>query len=257
VTFNRTVGKLALPTTDANESTLASLDPAQDILLELFKAAINEDLGPAWDDASTGTTLEGRCPVETIEPFEPTLEFMQQVKVTFPALFVFPMGEPTGREFSLNLSEMTQQWGVDYILGPFKIEDVRKLGGALRVVQKIISEICRVGSHPAYGLDANEVQANQVIVGEGEGTCGFKSFRYVGSTPPGQASFGEGAPTYWATRIVCESTELGDYTDSTIGTTHSGLRFFAGTGTGVPEDDGTGDDDNGIIEEQFERVWPV
>lgn len=254
--LNRTVGNLVLPTTDTDASTLAALEPGLDILVDLLKTAINNDLEPAWTDAALGTPLEGRAPVQTALPFEPTLPLMREVKVDFPALFVFPLEDPTVEKHTMRIDRITQRWGIDYILGPLKLEDYRKIGGSLRVVQKLVMAICKIGGHPAYAMDDNDVQAQQVLIGEGAGTCGFERFRFVSATPPGQASFGEGQPTYWATRITCEGAELCERT-AAIGVVHTGGRFYMGTGTGVPEDDGTGEDDNGIIEEQIQATTSV
>lgn len=150
---------------------------------------------------------------------------------------------------------LVQRWAIEYVMGPLTTEEVRKIGGSLRYVQKIVATIAKTGGHVAYALDGNSVQASQAITGEGAGTCGFHKFKWVSATPPGPASFGDGSPGYWATRIICESSEPIGVTNAEADVAHTGARFFTGTGTGV-DDDAT-DDDNGIIEEQIEAVTAV
>lgn len=248
---------MTLQTTDTDATTLAYLDPGVDILLALLKAGINSDLQPAWTDAATGTQLAGRAPVETTVPHEPTLDLMRSAKVKFPILCCHPTDEVTREAFTKEEDVLVQRWAIDYIMGPLTTEEVRKVGAALRYVQKIVSNICKTGGHTAYALDGNAVQAEQVLTGPGDDTCGFYRFKYINATRPGGASFGENSPTYWATRITCESSEPIGITTADADVAHVGGRFFFGTGTGVAADDGTGDDDNGIIEEQTESITAV
>jgi hypothetical protein len=253
MTFNRTVGNIALPTTSTGATTLAYLDPAIDILLALFKAGINGDLGPAWDDAKPGTQLDDRSPVESTVPHEPTAELLQSAKITFPALFVYRTGEGQVTEFTRQIDQVSQRWTIDYVMGPLVIEEIRKLGNARRVVADIIREVLKVGGHPTYAMDDNNVQAKQVLTGEGSGTCGFKSVgraQIFYSPPPSLES-----PTYWATRIEFEAVELGERTSDAAGESHVGGRFFFGTGTGQDAD--ASDDDNGIIEEEVETISTI
>lgn len=256
MTFNRTVGLTALPTTNTGAATLAYLDPAQDILIALLKTAINNDLGPAWSSAALGTQLSGRNPVASTFPFSPDDKLLLEVKPQFPILCV-DRARKQKKSFTRQYDAYDSTWEIDYILGPLTVEEKRKIGAAIHVVENIVQQICKVGGHPAYAMDGNSVQPAQVLTGNQSGNCGFSRFEWE-SAEAGNASFGEGSPMFWGTRIVCTSTEYGQITDATANSNaHVGLRHFYGTGTGVAADDGTGEDDNGIIEEQIERTDAV
>lgn len=256
VDSNRTVGNVELSTAATGRTTLVDLDPAQELLIDLFKTAINNDLGPAWEEARVDTILSASNAVQTTVPYEPDDELFRELKVTFPVLCVWREGDAPGKPFTNQYDAVTQRWAIDYIMGPLSIEERRKLGGSLRHVRAIIKEICNVGGHAAYGMDSNNVQPNQVLTSDEPGHAGFSTFRFV-SGSGGQAGFGDGAPKYWATRIICESVAYGRRTNTTLGVSHTGMRLFTGTGTGVAADDGTGVDTNGIIEEQTESISTV
>lgn len=256
VDSNRTVGNVELSTVATGRTTLTDLDPAQDLLIALFKTAINNDLGPAWEEARVGTPLAASDPVQTTVPYEPDDEIFKELKVTFPALCVWREGEATEKPFTAQYDAITQQWGVDYIMGPLIVEDRRKLGGSVRHVREILKEICNVGGHAAYGMDANNVQPLQVLTNDSPGSAGFSSLRFV-SGNHGPAGFGEGPPKYWAGRVILESVEYGRRTNTAQGVSHTGMRLFTGTGTGVAADDESGVDPNGIIEEQTEKISTV
>lgn len=250
---NRTVGNVELSTEATGRTTLADLDPAQDILIALFKAAINNDLGPAWEEARGGTPLASSAAVQTTVPHEPDDDVFRELKVTFPVLCVWREGDATEKPFTNQYDAITQRWAIDYIMGPLSVEDRRKLGATVRHVREIIKEICNVGGHVAYGMDSANVQPRQILTSDESGGAGFSSFRFV-SGSHGQAGFGDGEPKYWATRIICESVEYGRRTSLLAGVKHDGMRLFTGTGTGVAADDPTGEDPDGIIEEQTESL---
>lgn len=253
VDTNRTVGNVELSTVATGRTTLADLDPAQDLLLAVFKAAINNDLGPAWEETRAGTPLASSNPVQTTVPHEPDTEVFQELKVTFPALCVSRVDEAKEKPFTAQYDATTQRWAIDYILGPLSIEDRRKIGGAVRHVREIIKEICNVGGHAAYGMDGNNVQPLQALTSDEPGMAGFSSFRFVeGMKRP--ELLGDGSLKYWAGRTVCESVEYGRRTSLLAGVSHDGMRLFTGTGTGVSTDDPTGEDPDGIIEEQTESL---
>src|SRR5690349_575643 len=72
----------------AAAADLSTLDPAQDILLELLAAAINAELPPRWKAAVLGTPLWEADPVQTKLPDIPDAQTLQQVGVKFPLLAV-------------------------------------------------------------------------------------------------------------------------------------------------------------------------
>jgi hypothetical protein len=241
--FNRRSGALSLPTTTTGETTLESLDPAKKILLDLFKVAIETELGPRWVAAAGDTPLAGRDVVADSIDVEPTAELLRHQSTLFPLLCVYRDGEATAEEFSLSIERITQRWGVDYVLGPLDAAGQRKLNAALIAVAKIITEVVKAGGHPEYAMAPGGAQPNQVLIGSGAGTCEFSDVRVVNWTT-GQASFaaeGQG-PTYWWLTIQLETTEDDGPDDPTLGREElEGGTFTWGTGN-----------EGGVIEELFE-----
>lgn len=238
--FNRRVGALELPTEADVGATLRELDPAKEILIAVFRAAILADLGPRWETARTGTPLADRDPVESTLDIEPTQEIIQQERLKFPLLAVYRDGNAEVTEFTLAIDRVTQRWGVDYVLGPLDPAAIRRIGNALHAVARIVMEVVNVGGHPAYGMDQSGTQPKQVLVGSYEDCTGFSSIRVV-SWQTGQASFatdGQG-PTYWWMTLQLETTEDDARTDPYLGIPdHQAADFKLGTGN----EDGVIDD---------------
>lgn len=250
--FNRFSGALHLPTTTTGETTLESLDPAQEILIALFKKAIETELGPRWAAAANGTPLAGHPVVAATLDQEPTQEHLQQEPTKFPMLAVYRTGEVEVEQLSLSIDEVTQRWGVDYVLGPLDVASKRKVGGALDAVAKTINEVVRVGGHPAYGMDQGNVQPKQVLTTSGQGCCDFASVRVVGWST-GQAAFateGQG-PTYWWMTLQLETTEENGRTDPFLGTApHKAAEFCLGTGNEDGVIEGLFDFESVLIEDE-------
>ena len=130
--------------------TLAPLDPARDTMLALFAAACNFELGPAWAVAIAGTPLVGTSVVQDTWPGPLTPEVVLQRKCGFPCLFLSRDGQGKYDDFSLARKELTQTWGLHYILSPIDIGDARKLQDILvRIGATVMATIERKG-HPAY-----------------------------------------------------------------------------------------------------------
>jgi hypothetical protein len=219
--FNRKFGRLEFPAPLTGETTLASTDPAADLMLEVFAAAANSDLALRWQDASVGTPVSGTDPVASKHPQEPDADYMREVKVGFPALFVYRTGDPTFNETGLWKVQMTQRWGVDYIIGPLDAGNRRKLKAMLVAMAKLISQVVARGGHNAYGMDSNNVQPLQVFgsaTADGIEVCGFTSIRTIGAELI-PAKFSADGPIYHALTVTLESVEQDGWVDETLGTT--------------------------------------
>jgi hypothetical protein len=241
--FNRRFGLATFPTDSTAESTLTSLDPARDIFLAVLKAAINYELGGRWQAAASDTQLVDTEPVQSSHPQEPDRDYMREVKVSFPALFLHREGDSEIVPFSLSRQKVTQKWQVHWILGPLGAANRRKLTDAFPFVAKLIAEVVEQGGHPAYAVEGSGQRALRVLTEDDY--CGFASARFV-SSQSGAAGFADEAqsPPYWSLTAEIETTEITGFADSTYGTYPLNVEWNLGTGNADAEDDG-------IIEDLF------
>lgn len=202
-------GRIQLPLVDTDEQDLASVDPARDILLDLFAAALTAELSQRWARAIVGTPLRGRPVVQTKFPEFPEQIFLQQTPMVWPMLAVYRSDEAeTFDEFTLAQERVTSKWGVDYCIGPLELGNFIKLNSVLTVVPRIIERVIRAGGHRAYATQGvgNSLQVKQVF-GQYPGCCGFSTIRVVQSTI-GSAAFAQGGPKFHCASVVLETTEL-------------------------------------------------
>ncbi len=181
--------------------TLEPLDPGRDILLALFKKAIESELGSRFDVVTASTVLVASEVVEDSLPLRPNPELMQQRKAAFPLLCVYRSGTATIEEHTLEIDKITQPSEVVYTLGPLPASDIRKLGDILSAIPKLVQLVIKRRGHPEF-----DSGALQFFEGKGH----FASVRAV-SYETGQAQFGDaGSPTYWTCQVNIETTELAD-----------------------------------------------
>jgi hypothetical protein len=196
------LGDMSMPTkaTDVDPTilTLAPLDPARDTMLALFAAACNFELGPAWAVANAGTPLAGQSVVQDTWPGQPSAEVVRQRAGSFPMLF---LSRDSGKydDFSLARKQLTQTWGLHYIMSPIDVGDTRKLQDILvRVGATIMATIERKG-HPAY-------QNGDAVL-----WSVYLATLNITSAVVGQAKFADGAkdaPLYHSLSMELVSTEI-------------------------------------------------
>jgi hypothetical protein len=140
------------------------LDPLLDKMLQLFRAAINQELGQGidsvaatsvWAAVRANTALATTLPVADVLYTHPTPQVVLSSKYSFPLLAVYRDGG-SGDEFSLALDQDKCEWGVDYIMGPLDPADHRRLTAAIRGVFMVLKQAIRQGSHPAYDNGAKQ-----------------------------------------------------------------------------------------------------
>jgi len=215
-----TWGGLSLPAT-AIGTDLASLDPARDILLELFAAALNSELQDAWAAAAGGIDLLTPIPVAHKLPALPDLDTMRQAKAAWPMLAVARSIEPNQEdEFTLWQNRITSKWSIDYVLGPLEIGDQLKLGDVLIAAGKIIAAVIRNGGHKAYAATTlvtpttgDPLTCAKQVLGPGTGCCGFSTIG-ISSFICGAAAFSQGGPKYHALTMTLQTTELDSISDA-------------------------------------------
>ena len=200
----RRMGAARLPLEDADVSAdKAFVDQAADTLVNLFKAAIETELGTAtgtpWYTVRTGTDLATKNPVEDTFLMPPTSPVMKERKTDFPALFVHRHGTAEYRERTMVLEERVQPWQMHYILGPLKVSDANKFLPVIsHIVPTIVNEVIRRRGHPNF-----EAGAIQFVDGKGKlSTLMLQSHEF------GPAIFADGDDsTYYACTLNLESTE--------------------------------------------------
>lgn len=222
-------GALTLPVVAADVSGtggMVALDPGRDILLGLFRQAIISELGGAWDQVRADlsvTEMASASVVNQTVPFDLRPQLARSFQFKFPVLAVYRTGDATFSEHTLVWDKLTQQWGVDYVLGPLPIEDVRRCGDILTAVAKTIALAIRRRGHPDY--DSGSVQFF-------EDAGRFSSVRPL-SYAMGPASFSDGAdsPIYYTMSMKLETTELVADRDG-FATDLEGASFTFGVGDG-------------------------
>lgn len=210
----RRFGRLELPLAESEEADLASLDPARDILLDLFAAALNDELAPVWESATAGiAALEGHDPVQFKVPGRLDEEALQQFKTEWPILAVARSTKPAKvAPWSLEQQKVTREWDIDYILGPLTFGSSLRLTDVLERVANILILVVNAGGHRAYRTQVNQgfTFAENVIGDDGAGTCGFYDCK-VTEFATGPAEFSKGGPKYHAASITLETVEVSNY----------------------------------------------
>jgi hypothetical protein len=167
-TFFFRYGDLDLPTDSADvpdQFLYQAFDPGRDALAALFKNAINAEAAlvtsgspsptSAWCVARGETTLRDVLPVADTFYEMPTPDLMRESAFNFPLLCVYREGG-TDDERTLARDRTTTRWGVDYILPPMGLDDLRRLGGILIAAHHIINLCVRQASHPSHENGATQ-----------------------------------------------------------------------------------------------------
>jgi hypothetical protein len=201
------IGAFSLPESIDGAGGLDELNPARDVLLRLFCAAIVADLDRAWRAATVGTTREGTCVVGTALPLAPTPQVMGQLKVEFPLVACYRTGQAQHDEHTLYEGRRTQRWGVDYVLGPLTASELRQVGDVLDGVAASILRALRLQGHPSH--DGGRVQFGGRH-SDGSGGAQLSTIRVVSDEqgPAEFASSGRDESLYHALSLTLETTEL-------------------------------------------------
>lgn len=203
----RKFGRLELPLDTSTAGSLVSLDPARDIILDLFAAAINSELEPVWSRAVAGTPLETKNPVQLKLPALPSEEAMGQMKADFPMLAVGRSVKPmTVEPWSLDQDQLKTLWDVDYVLCPLSLTNEMRVRDVLQAVGKTLTSTVRRGGHKAYLTDA-QGYAVDVLGDDGPLTCGFFGCR-VTEFAAAPAVFAKDGPPYLAVGLTLETLEI-------------------------------------------------
>jgi hypothetical protein len=234
--LHQSMGAMSFPLSTGSD--FEDIDPAPDILLELFAAAINAELLPRWSAAVASTPLWDSQPVQTKLPTLPDADALKQVAVKFPLRAVSRAETPVQtEEFSIDRSKETWRWDVDYLLCPLTIGNKLALEPALTAVGRILNMVIREGGHRAYATQtAQGFTQTKNVFAAGDGCCNFHSIRVV-EYRVGAAALSEGGPKYHACSMTLETVELSRASEAGFPAAGSysgtGLQLRTGTEQGL------------------------
>jgi hypothetical protein len=227
------MGADALPLEAADIGTeLAFVDSTQRLLLGLFAAAIAAELDGAYAQVATGFTdnpsLSTSTCVASSHPAELSRELLGVLGVDYPALFVYRAGEQVQEQVTLELLKRSQEWHIDYLLGPLDVGTYRKLEALLKVhVPHVIRRVIERRGHPAYAGGATQwgTTATSPILGFGDNRV------RVQAGPMDIPGFDAEHPFYISSnRVTVEET--GDFEEGSEGTFDSVTYLLSGSTTG-------------------------
>lgn len=212
------------PTPDGPEGqTLVRFDPGPDILMRVVVAALRYELAEAFTVAASQTSLKGKGVVESYAPHEPTEEYLRTNIQKLPCLFVHRGGEVSYSPATLALRQASGQIRIDYVLGPFKSDEKRRLGGIVVAFEKILNKILQDGGHRAYRASEDGMPIS-LLTGD---LTGFTKLELAGVVG-GLANFGgENSTDYFSATATLNVLELEDLGESEFSLAMTGM---GGTG---------------------------
>lgn len=208
------------------------LDPAQTMFLALFRAAINAELGEAWQGIWQGDSkFLTKLPVESTFRTEPDLDNLRQTKQSWPILALYRSGEPTTDEFTLWQGRVTQSWRIEHVLGPVDVVSELKARPFLERERALITRVLSMGGHPVYAavdlMDHRRIPAD-VFAPAGLSVIRAPRFQI------GAASHAGSDTKYFALGCSFETHELETGTLG-VGRDFEGVSVSLGTGNGDGE----------------------
>lgn len=244
----QTFGDATFPTTSAdveNGQLFSAFDPGRDILLALFRAAINFELGHAvdavdptspWGVATATTKYANGFPVADTYYEVPDKETLGKADIAFPFLALGRTDGEVGEE-TLQIENDTCRWSFDFVLGPLSEPDKRRLAGVLKAVRDVVQLCIRRRGHPSYNDGALQFTSTR---------GGFSSIRIV-NYAMGPAEFGERGSglIFHALHMTLETVELDGFVEGEA-TPFEGVSLSIGIG-----------DDGGVLPEVIEARTEV
>jgi len=216
---------------------LTPLDPARKILIDLFEAAINAELGNVWQKVvgrSAAPAITGQLDGGNAHPFfdtlpvafklelEPNATTLLQLKPKFPMLCVHRAGTGTFEPHTLEEDRLVQPWDVHYVLGPLDVADLRKVADICVPIAKLLRMVVRQRGHKSY-----QSGALQFFPGAG----GLMAVDLESFEGPGQARFAgdESGTLYYAMTAHLKTSELTS-DDNSVFPDAEGTDFQIGVG---------------------------
>lgn len=184
----------------------STLDPAHERLLAWAKQTLISELNlKGWETATAGTTLDGKCPVQTILHREPEPSYLKTIKTGFPLLYCYPR-EGATRDYTLEKTATETTWRFGYVLGALAPEEYTRLAAALRAFPRLIALMFSARAHPDYQDGADQFDEN---------TVNFTSIRMT-RHQYGAATFADqgNGVTFYVSELELVTTEVQGFADS-------------------------------------------
>lgn len=145
-----TIGATEFPldSTAVTTSLAIVADPARDILLALFKAALIAECQAAFDVAKVGTKLDGYV-VDMCIPFNPESFLVKAVKLDYPCLALWRT-KSVFQERTLAKGVRVTDWTLNYILGEMTTLEMGRLYTMLTAAEALLMSVCETGYHASY-----------------------------------------------------------------------------------------------------------
>ena len=137
-------------------TSAAQYDPGADAMVAFFRAVIEADCGAAWRqlvgqlDETSFLNIIDAAPVGDSITVEPSPENLTQRKEGWPLLAVYREGEPLTKERTTEYQCRTQNWAVDWVIGPLGVDTQRRVGSFVVQIENAITAALWHGYHPAY-----------------------------------------------------------------------------------------------------------
>jgi len=207
-----------------------AFDPARDTLLALFRTAINMEVAHTvngtppvtspWYVARANTKLQNSLPVADVFWESPAPDIMRETRLLFPLLCLY-REESKSLEVTMGRDGIQTIWGLDYILPPLGVDELRRVGGVLNAVRTIVDLVIRDSGHPAY--NGGELQFD-------DGRGRFSRIE-VNSSKVGAAAFSpdKESAIYRMLHMQLTTLELTDEVEGVIGE-FDGLSGTVGVG---------------------------
>lgn len=123
---------------------LCFTDPAQDVLLALFRAVINDTLTPAF--ASLGLGL----PVQDILPWEPEESLFLQRAAGWPLLLCYRTNPNEQSKEQTIMDGYTTTWNLTWCLGPMDANEAMRVGASRMYALAAMLGALKDGGYPTF-----------------------------------------------------------------------------------------------------------
>jgi hypothetical protein len=229
--LNQRLGGIVMPVAagDVTNGQLWSVgDPIRDRLLALFSAAITAELTASWNVARVGTKLASVPVLADTLHQQPRRNILREGGYKLPLLALYRTGTAPWANVTLAMRKRTQDWRLDYVLGPLLLEDERRLAGVLPWVPAVVDAVIEARGHSAF-----EGGAIQFF----EDTCPIGQIALTGSEE-GLAEWAEGDSKieFYAASMTLQTVEtewLGDCPDGSAD--YEGMDHTMNIGGSSPE----------------------
>lgn len=124
-------------------------------IIDLAVAAVEADVGDAWRQQTrqldpSSKLYESETPIATVIEYMPDPQNLTQVSNVWPILAVYREGEAQTEQQTIEYPVFTQQWGLDWIVGPLGPDAQRKIGHFWVQIRNAIWVAMKLGHHWAY-----------------------------------------------------------------------------------------------------------